>query len=236
MLPLFHVTAQVPRGVFSMGQSGGRPSDNVLNNPDVTGVTIRWDWASIEPDEGNFFFDDLDNVINNVVAPSGKKVLLRISTQAGKPAWISQAVEQAGGDFLTFLDNGVPTTIPVFWDPTYLAKKKAMIAALGEHYANNSSIAIVSASFANATSEDWNVPHTPADVVNWSAVGYSTAKMLDAGQQIIDATMQAFPTQYVSLAISGDGPIWTEGRATSSGPRALRLRLSQMPTLHGPAG
>jgi hypothetical protein len=164
-----------------------------LNNPDVTGVTIRWDWASIEPEENNFFFDDLDNVINNVVAPSGKKVLLRISTQAGKPAWVTQAVEDADGDFFTFDDNGVPTTIPVFWDPTYLAKKTAMITALGEHYTSNTSIPIVSASFANATSEDWNVPHTPDDVVNWLDVGYSTAQMVDAAQQIIDATMEAFP-------------------------------------------
>jgi hypothetical protein len=27
----------------------------------------------------------------------------------------------------------VNTTIPVFWDPTFLAKKKAMITALGAH-------------------------------------------------------------------------------------------------------
>ena len=113
--------------------------------------------------------------------------------------------------FFTFFDNGVPTTIPVFWDPTYLAKKTDMIRALGAHYASNRSIAIVSASFANATSEDWNVPHTSADVVNWFAVGYSTAKVLDAGQQIIDATMEAFPNQYVCLAINGDGPTLDNG-------------------------
>ena len=198
--------AQVPRGVFSMGQTGGRPSDNVLENPDVTGVTIRWNWADIERTEGNFFWDDLDDVIQ-LATDANKKVLLRISTQAGKPDWVTQAVADAGGSFFTFDDNGVTTTIPVFWDPTFLKKKTNMIAALGAHYASNPTIAIVSASFANATSEDWNVPHSPYDLVQeWLDLGYTPKNLEDAGEQIINATMTAFPTQYVSLAINGSGP------------------------------
>jgi hypothetical protein len=198
--------AQVPRGVFSMGQTGGRPSDNVLENPDVTGVTIRWNWADIEPTQGEFFWEGLDDVIT-LVRDANKKVLLRISTQAGKPDWVTQAVADAGGSFFTFDDNGTTTTIPVFWDPTFLEKKTKMIAALGAHYANDPTIAIVSASFANATSEDWNVPHSPGDLVQeWLDLGYTTQKLVDAGKQIIDATMTAFPTQYVSLAINGSGP------------------------------
>lgn len=98
------------------------------------------------------------------------------------------------------------TAIPVFWDPTFLAKKKAMISALGKHFTNNPNVGIVATSFANATSEDWNVPHTPDDVPNWLAVGYTSDKLIDAGKQIIDATMAAFPNQRVALAISGNGP------------------------------
>src|SRR6185436_6796114 len=116
-------------------------------------------------------------------------VLLRIATQSGKPAWVTTAIQNAGGTFFTFENDGVSLTIPVFWDPTYLAKKKAMIAALGAHFTNNSAVKIVVASFANAVTEDWNVPHTAIDVQNWFAVGYTTEKLLDAGQQIIDATM-----------------------------------------------
>src|SRR5207237_955451 len=106
-----------------------------------------------------------------------------------------------------FVDDGVSVTIPVFWDPTFLAKKKAMIAALGAHFTNNSAVKIVAASFANAKSEDWNVPHTDVDVQNWLAAGYTSEKLLDAGKQIIDATMAAFPNQYVTLAIAGSGHV-----------------------------
>ena len=202
----FSAQAQIPRGVFSMDQSGGTANDLVLANPDVTGITVRQDWADLEPNEGEFNFEYLDSEVGRAAA-AGKQVLLRIGTQAGKPAWVTNAVQEAGGTFFTFDDNGVTTTIPVFWDPTYLAKKKDMITALGAHFASNPTVTIVSASFANATSEDWNVPHTSTDITNWGLVGYTTQKLLDAGQQIIDTTMTAFPTQYVSLAIAGDGSL-----------------------------
>ena len=103
------------------------------------------------------------------------------------------------------MDHGVPTTIPVFWDPTFLAKKTAMITALGEHFTNNPAVTLVVASFANCCSEDWGVPHTPPDIARWLALGYTSEKMIEAGRTIIDATMAAFPNQYVTLAVGGTG-------------------------------
>ncbi len=198
--------SQVPQGVFSIANNGLLPQDEVLANPDVTGVTIRQGWSDIEPTEGVYNWSYLDDAVATVAA-SGKTVLLRIGTQAGKPDWVTTAIKRAHGKFFTWDNNGVQTTIPVYWDPTFVAKKTAMIAALGAHFTNNPAISIVVASFANATSEDWNVPHTPTDVTNWRAVGYTTQNMLDTGKTIIDATMAAFPNQLVTLAIGGNGHI-----------------------------
>jgi len=199
--------AAIPRGVFSLNPSDGNPAnDDVMANPDVMGISIRYGWLGLEPTEGVYNFTFLDSEVARAAA-AGKSVLLRIATQAGKPQWVTDAVKNAGGLFFTFSDNGVVTSIPVYWDPTYLAKKKAMIAALGAHFAGNTTIKIVSASFANATSEDWNVPHTSDMVAAWLALGYTTEKMLDAGKQIIDATMAAFPNQYVTMAIGGNGHV-----------------------------
>jgi len=198
------LSADIPRGVFSLSASGKPCSDTVLANPDVAGVSIRYPWFDLEPKEGDFDWTFIDAEVARVAA-AGKQVLLRIGTMSGRPAWVTTAVRRAGGKFFTFDDNGVETTIPVFWDPTFLAKKKAMIVAVGKHFTGNPAVAIVTASFANATSEDWNVPHKANDIDNWFAVGYTTAKLLDAGKQIIDATMAAFPNQYVTLAIGGNG-------------------------------
>ena len=199
-----YASAQVPRGVFSLSPAGVACPDAVLSNASVDGVGIRQDWRDLEPTEGVYNWEFLDSQVARVAA-AGKKVLLRINTQFAKPDWVTTAVTDAGGAFFTFDKDGVPTTIPVFWDPTFLAKKKVMIAALGAHFTKNTAIKIVWTSFANANSEDWSVPHTPPDVVNWLAVGYTSEKMLDAGKQMIDATMAAFPNQYVTLAVAGNG-------------------------------
>jgi len=198
--------AAVPKGVFSLGAAGVPCSERVLQNPDVDGVSIRQDWADLEPSESAFDWRFLDSEVSRAAA-AGKKVILRINTQGGKPAWVTAAVTEAGGTFYTFLSDGVETTIPVYWDPTFLAKKKAMITALGAHFTNNPAIVIVWTSFANAQSEDWSVPHTPSDIEEWHQVGYTTDKLLDAGKQIIDTTMTAFPKQYVTLAIAGSGSL-----------------------------
>jgi len=203
-------SAAIPRGVFSLGSSGKPTKDAVLDNPDVTGISIRYGWNDLEPTEGNFYWDWLDAEVARATA-AGKQVLLRIGTQSGKPDWVTAAVQRAGGKFFTWENDGVTTSIPVFWDPTYLTKKKNMIAAVGAHFTNNKTITIVTASFANASSEDWNVPHTPDLVTEWFSLGYTSEKMLNAGQQIINATMTAFPNQYVALAIGNNGHVGATG-------------------------
>ena len=142
----------------------GKPcAEKVLQNPDVDGLSIRQDWADLEPSEATFDWSFLDSEVSRAAA-AGKQVLLRINTQVGKPAWVTAAVTEAGGTFYSFLeDDGVEMTIPVYWDPTFLAKKKAMITALGAHFTNNPAIVIVWTSFANAHSEDWSVPHTASE-------------------------------------------------------------------------
>ncbi len=198
--------AEIPRGVFAMLADGANVPQDILSNPHVVGITLGQGWNELEPSEGQFEWSYLDSQIA-VSAAAGKVVLLRIATQLKKPAWVTTAIQNAGGTFFTFVDDGETITIPVFWDPTYLAKKKAMIRAVGAHFTKNSAIKIVATSFANARTEDWNVPHTTDDVQNWLAAGYTTDKLLAAGKQIIDATMAAFPNQYVTLAIGGSGHV-----------------------------
>jgi hypothetical protein len=105
-------------------------------------LRLRQSWATIEPTEGVFDFSYLDSTIATC-ALHEKQVLLRVGTMSGRPAWVDAAVRQNHGKFFRFTDQGVPTKIPVFWDPTFLAKKKALIAALGAHFTNNHTVSIV---------------------------------------------------------------------------------------------
>ena len=198
--------SEIPRGVYSIAGVNSDPVSRTLENPDVDGISLRTDWSTLEPTEGIFDWTYLDGAIALCVA-NGKDVLIRIGTQQSKPAWVTTAVKRARGKFFTFLDNGVKTKIPVFWDPTFVAKKTNMIRAVGARYTDNPSVKIVVVSFANATSEDWGVPHTPSDLIAWLRVGYTTALMLSTGTTMINTTMDAFPNQYVTLAVGGNGTL-----------------------------
>ena len=193
--------AEVPRGVFCLFPAGQKGKARTFINPDVDGLSIRQTWADLEPSEGAFNWTYLDMMVAQ--AATGKKsVLLRIGTSGGDaalggncPTWVMNAVAAenlpASQKFYTFYNKGV-VKIAVFWDPVYLAKKTAMITALGARYSSNPAVKIASASFANANSEDWGVPHTGSEVTAWFTAGYTSDKMLAAGKQIIDATMAAF--------------------------------------------
>lgn len=204
-LPLSAIS-DVPRGVFCLMAAGAPCPSAVLSSSNVDGVAVRQTWADLEPTDGHFNWTFLDSEVARANA-AGKSVLLRILTQTGKPPWVTAAITAAGGTFFTFDKEGTSVTIPVFWDPTFLAKKRAMIAALGAHFKNNPAVKIVAISFANANSEDWSVPHTPDDVTAWNAVGYTSQKMLDTGKTLIDAAMVAFPNQLITLAVAGDGQL-----------------------------
>jgi hypothetical protein len=109
ILPFLTVLAvsaytQVPRGVFSLDQEGGTATQTVLDNPDVMGITVRQSWAYLDPNECEFDFCYLDSEIERAAA-AGKKVLLRIGTQAGKPPWVTQAIKDADCTFVTFQDQ-----------------------------------------------------------------------------------------------------------------------------------
>ena len=235
--------AAVPKGVFSLSPAGVTARESVLDNPNVDGISLRQDWSDLEPTEGSYNWSFLDSEVARAGA-AGKPVLLRINTQAAKPAWVTAAVSQAGGSFFTFDQDGVQTTIPVFWDPTFLAKKKAMIAAVGAHFTSNSAIKIVCVSFANANSEDWSVPHTSSDISAWEALGYTSEKMLEAGQQIIDSAMAAFPNQYLTLAVGGNGNLDPDVNyvarntvlsARASWPGRLIVQKNSLATYNPPA-
>jgi hypothetical protein len=189
----------LPYGVFSLTSVGKPVNSAILTNPLVAGVTIRGRWQDVEPSEGVYDWSYFDQQIARV-GNAGKQILLRI-TSGGQntPPWVFDA----GVQTFSFAEggSGETVTIPVFWDPIFLQKKKNFIAAMGEHFAANPHVVLVSSSCANATTDDWVVPSTQTDIANWKAVDYTSAKLIEACKDIIDATIAAFPNQYTLMAI-----------------------------------
>ena len=201
---------RIRRGVFSLTPAKAPVSAGVLASPLVTGVTIRSPWATVEATAGVRDWSYVDAELARAAA-AGKQVALRI-TSGGRntPAWVMTPDVQT----FAFLDGnpysptyGTMIEIPVFWDPVFLERKKQLIAAAGQRFASHPNLILVSASCANALSDDWTVPHDTPEVEAWRAVGYTSAKLIDACAEIIDATMAAFPNQFVLMAIARNGDL-----------------------------
>jgi len=223
MLPLFVVlpcrviagVPTIPRGVFALIKSGAPTGSSVLSNPDVDGISLREGWDAVNPSEDVYDWSYFDAEITKA-KNAGKTVLIRVS-DGGKslPDWVRAASAAAGEPTFSFYETsaqgGAVITEPVFWAPTLLAKKAKLVAAFGARYDSNSTVAIVTCQFAGARNDDWNMPHgttvdgiAPTDsseTSRWLAAGYTTVKMIDAGNQIINNTMAAFPSKPVGLAI-----------------------------------
>ena len=207
------LTPVLPTGVFSLTGYGRQIKG--LSNPDVDGISIRDKWWHLEPSEGVYDWSTLDAYVAQIT-PTGKKILIRIGTMGGRyslggntPDWVMDAV---GANTISYYDSGhTLKTIPLFWNQTFLDKKKAMIAAVGARYSGNPLVKVATASFANRNSEDWSMldstridgipPAGSSEVSRMLAAGYTHAKMVDAGMQIMDAATAAWPNQVIYLAI-----------------------------------
>ena len=207
------LTPVLPTGVFSLTGYGRQIKG--LSNPDVDGISIRDKWWHLEPSEGVYDWSTLDAYVAQIT-PTGKKILIRIGTMGGRPSlggntpdWVMDAV---GANTISYYDSGhTLKTIPLFWNQTFLDKKKAMIAAVGARYSGNPLVKVATASFANRNSEDWSMldstridgipPAGSSEASRMLAAGYTHAKMVDAGMQIMDAATAAWPNQVIYLAI-----------------------------------
>jgi PKD repeat protein len=211
-------------GVYVLGIPNASASQSLLTNPYVDGLAVRAMWNFIEPTPGAYNWSYLDSVIN-AAAAAGKKVSLSITAGINTPSWVYSAGAQA----FSFVDSSSssPQTIPIPWDPVFLAQWKGMIQQLGARYACNAALTHVKITGINYNTAETFLPHsqgvsvtqgtsqwtTTNDVANWQAAGYTRTKLENAWQTVADAWSQAFPNQQISsmLVVAGFPPIDNNG-------------------------
>ncbi len=111
-------------------------------------VYTRWPWSALEPKEGEYRWDFIDQFIDQA-GRYGKKAaiaVMSVSTGLGQyvtPKWVFDA----GAKAMEAPDSSSPTgtqLIPERWeDPVFLAKMHAFIAAFGKRYDGNPRLAFV---------------------------------------------------------------------------------------------
>jgi hypothetical protein len=200
-------TPAVPQGISVLNTAGDKALKGILTKTYVDMISIEGDWNSIQPnlptDQNWSYVDDTIATITQ----AGKSILLRLPTMGGSsslggntPDWVFRAMgadplstDYSPGVTYSFDDGGTTKCIPVFWQPAFLAAKKAFIALAGAHLSADTNLKVVVVSYANAITEDWNVPNddttTPSQVALWlndpndkelPGAGYMTQLMINA--------------------------------------------------------
>lgn len=200
-----------------------------LNSPYVRGISPRVKWWTVEPVEGHYVWNYLDEVFQTA-AQYNKKVILRVHPGVFTPEWVYEAGAQrvqrpegmgrfplkrgrssnfTGKDRSLNKEQGIPDegqpaldvspSLPVPWDPVYLAKWINFIDNLGRRYHSNSNLYAVAVAGPTVTSVEFHLRGKERD---WESFGYTPTKLQDAWKQCIDAYARAFPNKPIVLNIT----------------------------------
>lgn len=205
-----------PRGLFALTPVGASVPVALLEHPEVAGIVLRASWKDVEPRPEQIELAVLERELDRIAA-AGKAATVVVSMGGlDTPEWL----REQGIATVTLTDPqrfhttyGQAIEIPLFWDERLLAAKRRLIAAMGARLGHRREVAIVSAQCANATTDDWNLlAEDEANVAAWLRAGFTTSVLQRACEDAVDATMAAFPSAFVRMAVGrvpvrlGGGP------------------------------
>lgn len=202
-------------------------NSRVLTNRYVDGIVLQYSWAVIEPRDAVFNWKPVDSQIAQAEA-SGKKIALSVTAGYQSPSWL-YAEGAEGFQFVWDKPSWGPPpcsvqTIPVPWDPIFLARWTAFVQAFGARYGSNPAVSNVKVTGLNSKTSEISLPlsvNAPInggqctsfnDVADWQAVGYTRTKVEAAWQQIANSYQASFPDkQFTAELVPGFPPIDDDG-------------------------
>jgi hypothetical protein len=201
------------------GSYSNRVSDGGLQNPFIKGFMLTVSWRQIQPSNGTAFdWSKVDEELKKATMAGRDVTFILHAGGQHTPDWVK---DTKGVQLISIIDASSVyhkktycerVTIPVFWDPIFLEKKKNFIAEAGRRYGTNSNVSGVMVPFANFITSDWHVPHDADDsgrkcgfkfhqIRDWKNAGYTTEKMFNAGKETIDAWAAVFPGKALKLPV-----------------------------------
>ncbi len=220
-----------PKGVWAAAGVDDDIPPELANNLGIVGVGVNEDWSVVNPAPGVYDWSQLDSRVAGAKAAGFRKISIAVTDSSSKtPAWLLDLL--APDQKIALLDNASQhktfcqnINSALYWNPVFHQARLDLIAAFGAHYTNDPAIvATNAAAFANHNSNDWNIqdfvgtvrcpscPQPPPtlcgsqtvdQVQQWLDAGWTEAKMLRVGKEIIDAAAAAFPNQNIKLPIGG---------------------------------
>lgn len=199
----FMSIAEVPMKIFVLERPDSEPEEVSveLQNTMVYGLSWRFRWAKIEPEEGQYNWEPIEVSINST-AKAGKKTMLRVTAGIHSPEWVYRQGAQRfefNRNHLAHPEN-YPANLrmPIPWDEIYLARWESFIQAFGRRYHGNPNIYSIQMTGGGHIGE----MNLPKAYPKWQQAGYRDEKLIAAWKRIIDAYQRAFPNTPTNLDIN----------------------------------
>jgi hypothetical protein len=199
------------KGIYSLPAGNQPVTDEIIRSPFIVGVSLRTTWRKLEPEEGKFQWNYLDESIA-VAETANKKIMIRVLSGVHTPEWVYQK-GAAKFNFIYRNPNhtrrGLPPYLPIPWDEIYVSQWIRFVDALGKRYNNHPAVVLIHMAGPTQTSAEMHLPKGRADKNNWGKEGYTKEKLTAVWKKVIDAYADAFPDPYLALNIAT--PIYNDG-------------------------
>lgn len=179
-------------GIFNFS---GPASVQIEQNQYIAGSYVGFPWATIEPQENQFDWNDIDSAIS-VWAPLNKKIILRVSASGWKKwwtppltSWTPQWVYDKGVSHIVDDDGSMK---PCYWDTKFLLALQNFITALGQRYDNHPNIACIEMGIGDGGETKVDTSKGSDVLSKWKAIGYTDDLWFAAIKEIILMYKSAF--------------------------------------------
>lgn len=168
-----------------------------------SGVYITLHWNSLEPEEGNFRFEHLDDLIK-IVHKHHKFYKMALVPGLQTPAWLFQkniAVYKTKESNPFLESKGKEINIPIPWDATYDRYFYRALQKLSGRYLQDEGFIAMAITVANWHYAEWMLPRSKADTAAFEEIG-GFSKVKEVWMKAIDRYRDIFPNKQLCLECS----------------------------------
>jgi hypothetical protein len=172
-------------------------SATVLQHPQDRYHLLTMKWSDIEPSPGVFTFTALQNQINTVKSYNKKYALAIASGGPGTPAWLINTYNVPYVDYLFQMTT--PYKLPLWWDTVVQQRISIMVTALGNQFANDTSLALVYVTQMSANGNEGHLNGINMDTMYNH--GFTHAKWINAAKQTTYYYTNSFSNKAIAFEV-----------------------------------
>lgn len=205
------LASPVPGMDKGIGQTSAYPKRGEFpqqnsSNPYLNFTEQDFTWRELEPSEGNYQWQILDDYIGRW-AGTGKKIIPHIvivhNTTANPtyPNAVPQYVYDAGADFFTVEAQGTTYVRPVPWDPVFLGKFATFIQAFAARYDGHPEIWNVDITLGRFSTTHLSTAQS-SEFQDYLAKGYTEQRWSDAIREAVAIYSNAFASTPLRFVVT----------------------------------